>query len=387
VTTRAPRPHEELALLLAGTRARRDAAAAHAEEVLDGLDWDALLDTLAVQRLAPLLGGRALELLGERAPASFAAAVRAETAAAGQAGALLELATLRVAAALEAAGVPNVPLKGPLLARALHGDPAMRYSLDIDVLVARADLGRAAATLAPLGWRPQEGGGDPVLHLVLVGDGGLPEVELHWRVHWYQTEYGARALARARPGPDGVRRLQTLDELATLLLYHARDGLAGLRHPIDVAAWWDAHEDPRGAPLLAPIVGAHPALALALDASAAVLDALVGVPAARLLAPRPRERALRRAVGLANPLMEGEPAQITAEIAMVDGLLAPPGERRAFLRRRMLPSARELPASLAGRPLAIARAEHVLRLLRRCSLSIMRPRARLRLPLERDSDR
>lgn len=387
MTTRAPRPHEELALRLAGTRERRRREAARAEELLAVVDWDALLEALAVQRLAPLLGGRVLELAGPRAPASFTDAVRSETAASGRAGALLELATLRVAAALESADIPNVPLKGPLLARALHGDPAMRFSRDIDILLSRADLERAAAALAPLGWRAREGDGDPVLHLVLAHEAGMPEVELHWRVHWYETAFGAQALARAQPGADGIRRLQPLDELATLLLYHARDGLAGLRHPTDVAAWWDAHADTGGAPLLAAIADAHPGLRPGLGASAAVLDELVGVPAGRLLAPPHRTWALRRAVGLANPLMEGEPAQITAEIALVDGLLAPAGGRRAFLRRRVLPSARELPARTARRPLAVARAEHVLRLVRRCSLAVMRPRARLRLPLGRAGNR
>ena len=320
-------------------------------------------------------------------PPPFAEAVRTETAAAARAGALLELATLRVASALEAEGIPNVPLKGPLLARALHGDAAMRVSRDIDVLVARADLWPAARALAPMGWRAHEGDGDPVLHLVLAHEEALPEVELHWRMHWYEAQFGARALARAHAGPDGVRRLDALDEAASLLLYHARDGLAGLRHPIDAAAWWDAHGDADGPPLLAPIADAHPGLIRALGASAAVLDGLVGVPAGRLIATAPRTWAVRRAIGLANPLMEGEPQQITAEIALVDGLLAPAGERGAFLRRRALPSPRELPARAARRPLAVARIEHVLRLARRCLLAMMRPGARLRVPLGRASNR
>jgi hypothetical protein len=392
VSTRAPRPHEELVLLLAGTRARRAATAPRARALLGAVDWDALLDALAVQGLVPLLGGRLLELAD--APARFADAVRGETAAAGRAGALLELATLRVAAALEAASVPNVPLKEPLLTRALHGDPAVRVSRDIDVLVARGALHRAARALAPLGWRPQDDGGEPVLHLVLAHDEGLPEVELHWRVHWYEDALGGRVLARAAPAPDGVRRLAPLDELATLLLYHARDGLVGLRHPIDVAAWWDARgapaQDgaaPADGPLLAPVVAAHPALAGALGASAAVLDRLVGVPAQRLVPPAPETWAVRRAVALANPLMEGEPQQITAEIALVDGLLAPAGGRGAFLRRRALPSARELPERTAARPLAVARTEHVLRLARRCSLAVIRPRARLQVPPARSGNR
>jgi len=377
VTPRALRPHEELVVLAAGTTARRRADAGRVQALLGQVEWDALHEQLAAQRLVPLLGSRLLELAGARAPAAFADAVAAESERSQRDGALMELATLRIAAALEAAGIANVPLKGPLLARSLHGDPGMRFSRDIDVLVAREDLGRAAAALEPLGWRRERRAGDPVLHLVLTHRSGLPEVELHWRVHWYETEFSASALARARPGLDGVRRLHAEDELAALLLFHARDGFAGLRHPIDAAAWWDAHAGPPGVLALAPIALEHPGLARALCASAAVLDALVGVPADRLLpgAARPAWGA-RRAVALANPLMHGKPQQITAEITLVDGLLAPAGQRAAFVRRRVLVGPDELPPGTARRSVVLARAEHVLRVLRRLALALVRPRAR-----------
>lgn len=364
---RALRPEEELVLLVAGTRARR--AALDLGPLAARADWSRLLDDLAYQRLAPLLGGRLVEL---GAPPDFAAAVEEETRTARDAGALLELTTLRIATALEAAGVANVPLKGPLLARALHGDPGMRYSRDVDVLVARADLPRAAAALEPLGWHA-EPDADPLLHIAMFHESGLPDIELHWRVHWYETEFGAQALARAQPGPDGVRRLQPLDDLAALMLYQARDGFAGLRHPTDLAAWWDAHGTDSGPPLLTPVADRHPALRRALMASAALLEPLVGIPAGRLLAmPARLPWASRRAVALANPLMRGAPEQITAEVSLVDGLLAPKGSRRDFLRRRVLPSARDLPPSGRRRPIAVARAEHTIRVLRRYALAVAR---------------
>jgi hypothetical protein len=388
VTGRALLPHEELVLLVAGTTARRRAQAGRLHELLRRIAWDAVLAELTVQRLVPLLGGRLLELAGRRAPPGFAAAVQAETEAARQAGALMELTTLRVAAALEKAGIANVPLKGPLLARSLHGDSAMRFSRDIDVLVARDDLRHAAAALDPLGWRLDNGAGEPVLHLALTHRSALPKVELHWRVHWYETEFAARALTRAERGPDGVRRLQDDDELAALLLYHARDGFAGLRHPIDAAAWWDAHAGAPGVVVLAPIALEHPRLTRALSASASVLDQLVGVPAGHLVPGTPRPPwGVRQATALANPLMRGKPQQITAEIALVDGLLTPVDQRTSFVRRRMLLGSRELLGGPLRTPIALARAEHVLRLLRRMLLAAARPRARLRPPLGRDSDR
>jgi hypothetical protein len=373
---RTLRPEEELVLAVAGTEARRLALAPRAHELLRAIRWPAVLDDLSYQRLVPLLGGRIVAFAGDDAPPDFAAAVASEGAAARDAGALLELATLRIATALEAAGVSNVPLKGPLLARALHGDPGMRHSRDVDVLVARADFGRAVDALAPLGWRTESGqGNDPVLHLALVHDAGLPDIELHWRVHWYEADFGARALARAQPGPDGVRRLRPEDDLAALMLYQARDGFAGLRHPTDIAAWWDAHGADMDGPVLEPIARAHPALRRALTASAVLLERLVGVPAARLVElPARLPWGAARAVALANPLMRGRPQQITAEVSLVDGLLSPSGERMAFFRRRALPSARDLPPSSADRHVALARAEHMLRVVRRYALAVLRSR-------------
>jgi Uncharacterised nucleotidyltransferase len=369
---RALRPEEELVLLVAGTRERRAAPR------VGQLDWTALLADLEYQGLVPLLGGRIVEAAGSAAPPEFARSVSKATGASQDAGALLELTTLRIATALEEAGVANVPLKGPLLARALHGDPGMRDSRDIDVLLAREDLGRAADALGPLGWRPKaEQSIDPVLHVALVHEAGLPDIELHWRVHWYEAEFGAEALRRAEPGPDGVRRLRRVDDLAALMLYQARDGFAGLRHPTDIAAWWDAHGDEFDTPVVEPTARAYPGLRRALTASAVLLERLVGVPAARLIEPPARlPWGAARAIALANPLMRGSPHQVLAEVSLVDGLLSPRGQRIAFLRRRALPSTHDLPSSSASRHVALARAEHALRIVRRYALAVLRSRPR-----------
>ena len=128
------------------------------------------------------------------------------------------------------------------------------------------------------------------------------------------------------------------------------------------------------APLLDPIVREHPALTRALTASAVLLERLVGLPAARLISlPARLPWGAARAVSLANPLMRGSPEQITAEVSLVDGLLSPKGGRVAFLRRRALPDARELPET-AG-PLAIARAEHALRVVGRYVGAVLRSRS------------
>src|SRR4029079_8012665 len=99
-----------------------------------------------------------------------------------------------------------------------------------------------------VGWRERRRGRErdtlrrarlPRLHRELFHE-TLPPLELHWRIHWYEESFAAAALARAQPTNEGWRRLQPADELASLLLFLARDGFAGLRQTVDVAAWWAA---------------------------------------------------------------------------------------------------------------------------------------------------
>ena len=61
---------------------------------------------------------------------------------------------LAVHAQLEAAGVSAVPFKGPMLAVQLYGNLAMRQSHDLDFLIDRADLRRAAEVLVSREYRP-----------------------------------------------------------------------------------------------------------------------------------------------------------------------------------------------------------------------------------------
>src|SRR3954467_6002080 len=98
------------------------------------------------QRMLPLLGTRALEAV--EAPDSFRRRVEDAVTASRHRAALVEAGTLRIAARLEAASIPALPLKGPLLARQVHGDTGSRPSDDVDLLVPQARLWEAADILA-----------------------------------------------------------------------------------------------------------------------------------------------------------------------------------------------------------------------------------------------
>lgn len=73
--------------------------------------------------------------------------------------------------------------------------------------------------LAPLGWAEACAPvALPPLHRSLRHrDGALPDVEVHWRVHWYETAF-ARTLLTEGAKRDGGPLPAPL-ELATLLLF------------------------------------------------------------------------------------------------------------------------------------------------------------------------
>ena len=65
-------------------------------------------------------------------------------------------ALTQVNAALAEAGIRMISMKGPLLAMEAYGDPSLRTSRDLDVMVPEADLRRAGELLVELGYTPED---------------------------------------------------------------------------------------------------------------------------------------------------------------------------------------------------------------------------------------
>jgi hypothetical protein len=241
---------------------------------------------------------------------------------------------------LDRAGIRALGLKGPGLAEAAHGDPGLRISGDVDLLVAPEDLHRASELLVAEGYErptdPLGPGGLPHLHLEMRHP-AAPSVELHWRVHWHETAFSRDLLADPSAANAG----------AALLLFYARDGFYGLRLAADVAAWHDRHA--AGLPaagLLDEHAGRDPELARTWRAAAAAAARTAGIPAtAWLSAPGPLDRGERLAVRLANWSWSGDPDQLAANIWLVDALLAPPGQRVQWTMRMLdsAPGGRRIP--------------------------------------------
>jgi hypothetical protein len=360
-----------LALCAAAQRRRRgrDDIARLAAQA-DGARLSGLLDAL---RLTGVAGGRLLEL-GAGADSGLERQIREWMARVRELGRTHELTTLALLEALERAGIPALALKGSVLAREVYGDVGARTSGDIDILVAPADLAGAVDVVARMGWTHQTVAARaaplPVLHETLTHP-VLPRVELHWRVHWYETRFAADALARARrSAPHEPLVMTPADGLAALTLFYARDGFAGLRMPTDAAAWCDARCQGLDVDeIVADTAARYPQLAAPLLVGTELLAALVGLPAYS----RAEAFRVRVAAELATPFEEVTVAEARAKVGLVDLLLAPPHGGRASLRRER----QKIPAGLERAltrhdPLSAhrARAEHLLRLLRRWALAV-----------------
>ncbi len=336
-------PEAALILLSAGTAARREQAGELATELARTADWELLGAMLAARRLLPALGERMQDLCPGCTRESFAATVERSITQTRRQGALLGLVSVHLTQALAQAGIRSLILKGAFLAEAIYGDPGRRAASDIDLLVAPSDLPGAVEVTRRAGYgapSDQVGrDGLPPLHYALSHESGrLPALDLHWRVHWYERAFACDMLARAAEDQRFGLRATPLDELVSMLLFYARDGFLDLRLAIDLATWWDLLGARLQAGVLGELIERYPGLNRALLAAMSVAERVVGLPAERLLGcGRRADVRTRLAARLANPDGHGNPAQLSADVGLVDWLLAPRGGQREFIRRQLLP--------------------------------------------------
>ena len=112
------------------------------------LDWSRVLDLAVQHRVYPRVARNAAHL----APEPVAGFLRERTQHNAQAALRNVARTREIVQLLGANGIDVIVLKGPLLARELYGDFALRASGDIDLLVRERDLLAAAQTLHSAGY-------------------------------------------------------------------------------------------------------------------------------------------------------------------------------------------------------------------------------------------
>lgn len=165
----------------------------------EGLDWDYFGRMVNQHKIQPLLirGIRKLGPEAEKYPSLAALAREQNRYAAGNMRRLQALAEVNAAFARE--GIRMLSMKGPLLSMELYGDPGMRTSKDLDLMVSPEDLSRAGEVLEGLGYElePHCYGDTPLrrkyyslleLEKHEVYHRGEICMELHWQGD-YQMEY------------------------------------------------------------------------------------------------------------------------------------------------------------------------------------------------------
>jgi hypothetical protein len=286
----------------------------------------------------------------------------------------------RVLAALDEAGVPALPYKGPTLGLQLYGDASLRSSVDLDVAVPRASYPAARAALLSHGLAPR-GGHSPRQERTLFrwlghasfGHGTEEFVELHWRFAPLQFPFALtpeRALeraSRARLAGQPVALMAPDDLAATLAMHAARhlferlEWLAGVTRLLLAA---DA--EPAALVAHAGRLRARRTLLVTAGVAMRVLDAPLGERWRALLSAEPHAERLaiemageldrRRRPG--TPQLEGTRLQ-----AIYVQLLDSRADRvRSVLRAALLPTEREWEA--VALPDALTPLYHVVRPVR-----------------------
>jgi len=202
-----------------------------------GLDWSRFLDRALQNGVAALAYARLRDSGGlELLPQRTAADLRRNYVSTGfrNLGCMEELG--RVLAALRAADIPTIALKGAAFAGSLWSDPAVRTMRDFDLLVPRPRLEAAESVLRERGYLPSERytraglnrrdhhHGPPMKHPVH----GLV-VEIHWNIVKPHEEFRfspdklwARAVETRIAGYDALT-LSPEDHILHLCLHTACD--------------------------------------------------------------------------------------------------------------------------------------------------------------------
>lgn len=300
-----------------------------------------LFELYVRHRITALAGSRLREISGGRSPDWLGRAVATAVRTNRVRALLAESSTRDVLAQLEGGGIAALPLKGFALGQAIYGETGMRELGDVDLLVASRNFDAACDLLAASGHeRVHERSidGRPVLHQSFLPRAGPPiRVEVHWRIHWYESTFSTELLDSSRRGDSGLREASPAHGLAALLLFWMRDGLIGLRYPADIAAWWDRFGTQIGSGAIGDIAASHPRVERALRIASFAATEVVGLPRAPfapLLSAPSRREAL--ACRLANWTGRGERDQAEANRVLIDSLASPPGGQWSFVRRQML---------------------------------------------------
>lgn len=321
----------EQRILCLAARTRPDAdAEARLLALLSGpVDWERLWAQGHLHDVLPLLTATLRGMAGRAdIPASWMARAQRRFYATLLQNTTLADELVRVCAALGAAGIGVLPVKGVVLAETLYGSLALRPAADIDVLVRPADLPAAREALRDLGFGHRavpmfveiyHHFHDPQ-YFRQVG-GGEVCLELHWALwaaHFFRLDHAIlweRAIDAHLHGAP-VRLLSPEDTLLHLAIHRSRSPLR-LRFVCDVGELLRLHSATLDWDYVlrqARVAGARTALFYALMLPQRLLDAPLPPEVARKIGiSRVKQRLLENTCGSAALFRPAAPDDLSQQ--------------------------------------------------------------------------
>ena len=214
--------------------------------VSDGIDWDYFDELVSQHRIQPLLI-RGLRAFGGDCPPELAKYRPQQGRFVKESMERIQ-ALAAVNAAFADGGIRMISMKGPMLAMELYGDPSLRTSRDLDLMVDQADLDRAGEILTDLGYEPE-------VHIYsstplrqkfyrmidhekhVVYHKGDICIELHWQSDYQRQQSFPELWARREERQLMGRPIALMgqdDRIPALIIHAAEHGFLRLRWLLDL---------------------------------------------------------------------------------------------------------------------------------------------------------
>lgn len=220
-----------------------------------GVDWTLVVRRAITHGLTPLLARNLARSCSDSLPVELADALRDWLAQNHARNLALAREVLTIVDLLETHNIPAIPIKGPVLAKTLFGDPALRQSGDLDLLVPKRCVSSALDVIGSRGYQLRQslGAGQDAAYrryhnqFELERPDQMILAELHWNPHprIMAVRFDTKGLwERARPIPFEGRSVLSLsceDYLIFLCVHGSKHFWWRLKWICDIHEFLDAH--------------------------------------------------------------------------------------------------------------------------------------------------
>lgn len=176
----------------------------------DGPDWTEYLRLVDRHRTPAISWAVLKRVPGLEIPATASAELQKRSDACRMRAFRHSQVLITVLKSFDQAGIPAMPLKGPLLSLEIYGDVGLRQSKDLDLAVPFQHLRLAGKCLQEMGWglSTEDASLSPRQwkfrvrhghHVTYLHPRRTCQLELHWRASWDTPEMTARRWDRAIP--------------------------------------------------------------------------------------------------------------------------------------------------------------------------------------------